>query len=127
MMKESITSLGLRAIAFSYIDLNFQEYQNIKNQENYEQLLFENHTFIAIVALEDPLRERAARFIEFAKTGNINVRMITGDNLDTAKKYALDCGILTPGEENDGKSAMTAEDFRKKIGFEEMATSIGRQ
>jgi len=90
-----MTSQGLRAIAFSYTNLSKKQYFEIKNQENYEQLLFERHTFIALVALEDPLREAAARFIDFAKSGDINVRMITGDNLDTAKKYALDCGILT--------------------------------
>jgi len=55
------------------------------------------HTFIGIVALEDPLRKRAANFIELAKRGDVTVRMITGDNLDTAKKYALDCGLLTLG------------------------------
>jgi len=38
--------------------------------------------------------------------------MITGDNLDTAKKYALDCGILTADQMNNDNYAMTAESFR---------------
>ena len=43
------------------------------------------------------MRDRASKFIKFANKGNITVRMITGDNLDTAKKVALDCGILADG------------------------------
>jgi len=52
--------------------------------------------------------------------------MISGDNLETAKKCALDCGILTADQMNDSDRAMTAYDFREKIGFEEMSTSIAR-
>jgi Ca2+-transporting ATPase len=96
-MKDEMTSRGLRAIAFSYRDLSVQEYENIRHDENFEQILFEKHTFQAIVALEDPLRDRASKFIKFANKGKITVRMITGDNLDTAKKVALDCGILADG------------------------------
>ncbi len=96
-MKDEMTSRGLRAIAFSYRDLSVQEYENIRHDVNFEQILFEKHTFQAIVALEDPLRDRAAKFIKFANKGKITVRMITGDNLDTAKKVALDCGILADG------------------------------
>jgi len=117
-MKDEMTSKGLRVIAFSYRDLSVQEYENMRHDENFEKLLFEKHTFQAIVALEDPLRERASKFISFAKKGKITVRMITGDNFDTAKKVALDCGILADGEQNDSKSAMEAKNFREKIGFE---------
>lgn len=116
-MKDEMTSKGLRVIAFSYRDLSVQAYENMKRDENFEKLLFEKHTFQAIVALEDPLRERASKFIAFAKKGKITVRMLTGDNFDTAKKVALDCGILDDGEQNDSKSAMEAKQFREKIGF----------
>jgi P-type E1-E2 ATPase len=117
-MKKEMSSKGLRVIAFSYRDLSEEDYEKMRDDENFEKLLFEKHTFQAIVALEDPLRERASKFISFAKKGKITVRMITGDNFDTAKKVALDCGILADGEQNDLKSAMEAKEFRKRIGFE---------
>jgi magnesium-transporting ATPase (P-type) len=117
-MKDEMSSKGLRVIAFSYRDLKVEEYKKMRDDENFEKLIFEKHTFQAIVALEDPLRERASKFISFAKKGKITVRMITGDNFDTAKKVALDCGILADGEQNDSKSAMEAKNFREKIGFE---------
>ena len=36
--------------------------------------------------------------MKYAAKGFINVRMISGDNLDTASVIALDAGILKPEE-----------------------------
>lgn len=54
-------------------------------------------TLLGIVGIEDPLRAPVVESIRDCKRAGIFVRMITGDNVLTAKKIAEDCGILTPG------------------------------
>jgi len=47
--------------------------------------------------MKDPLRDRAKSVIEYAQKGRVNVRMISGDDLETAKAMAFDAGILVNG------------------------------
>jgi Ca2+-transporting ATPase len=42
------------------------------------------------------LRAEVPQAVSDCKAAGIVVRMITGDNLQTAKKIAENCGILTP-------------------------------
>lgn len=51
-----------------------------------------------MVGMKDPLRDRVKQVVSYAKKGRINVRMISGDNLDTARAIAFDAGILGEGE-----------------------------
>lgn len=51
----------------------------------------------AIVGIIDPLREDVKAAVKTAQEAGVMVRMITGDNIHTAKAIARDCGILTPG------------------------------
>jgi Ca2+-transporting ATPase len=52
-------------------------------------------TLIGIYALQDPLRDEVVRSVRICHKAGINVRMVTGDNIDTAKAIALEAGILT--------------------------------
>ena len=40
------------------------------------------------------------------------MRMVTGDNVETARAIAIKCGIITKG---DGYGVMEGKDFRRKI------------
>ncbi len=51
----------------------------------------------AIVGIQDGIRSGAPEAIATAQKAGITVRMITGDNLFTAKAIATACGILTDG------------------------------
>lgn len=42
--------------------------------------------------------------------------MVSGDHLETAKKIAVDAGIITKEEAEMDNVCMTGEDFRSKIG-----------
>jgi magnesium-transporting ATPase (P-type) len=42
--------------------------------------------------------------------------MVTGDHIETAKKVALACGIITEEEANDHGVCMLGEDFINAIG-----------
>ena len=61
-----------------------------------------------VVALEDPIRSDVKEAVATAIRAGITLRMVTGDNLETACAIARQCGILT----EDGISILGA-DFRK--------------
>lgn len=42
--------------------------------------------------------------------------MVSGDNLETAKQYAIKSGILTEDEAKHQNACMVGEDFRKLVG-----------
>lgn len=42
--------------------------------------------------------------------------MISGDHIETCKRVALACGIITEDEQDSGAVVMTGEDFLKAVG-----------
>lgn len=59
------------------------------------EALEKNLTLIGIYALQDPLRDEVIKSVNICHKAGINVRMVTGDNIDTAKAIAIEAGILT--------------------------------
>ncbi len=53
--------------------------------------------FDALVGIVDPLRQDVVAAVETCQNAGIIVRMVTGDNLDTANAIAKQAGILTKG------------------------------
>lgn len=62
----------------------------------------------AIFGIMDPLRPDVPQAVRACQQAGVFVRMITGDNLATAKAIATECGILT-----EGGVALEGPDFRK--------------
>ncbi|XP_078466825.1 plasma membrane calcium-transporting ATPase 2-like isoform X2 [Lampetra planeri] len=54
---------------------------------------------IAVVGIEDPVRPEVPRAIAQCQRAGISVRMVTGDNISTARAIATKCGILVPGND----------------------------
>lgn len=57
----------------------------------------EGMTAIAIVGIQDPVRPEVRDAILKCQQAGITVRMVTGDNINTARSIATACGILKPG------------------------------
>jgi len=72
------------------------------------KLLENNLCLDALVGIADPLRKEVVEAVLTCQNAGIIVRMVTGDNIDTANAIAKQAGILT----SDGLS-MTGEEFRK--------------
>ncbi|TPX40764.1 hypothetical protein SeMB42_g02874 [Synchytrium endobioticum] len=70
-------------------------------------------TCAAIVGIEDPLRPGVASAVQACQRAGVVVRMVTGDNVLTARAIAAKCGILT----RHGK-VMEGSAFRKLSGPE---------
>jgi len=57
---------------------------------------------IALVGIKDPVRPEVPRAVALCQRAGIIVRMVTGDNLQTARFIARECGILTDGVAMEG-------------------------
>ena len=66
--------------------------------------------------MQDPVRKEVPAAVEQCKHAGIRVRMVTGDNINTARFIARECGILT----EDGL-ALEGPVFRKMSDAELMA------
>ncbi|KAL8160727.1 hypothetical protein V2J09_002264 [Rumex salicifolius] len=67
------------------------------------------YTCIGIVGIKDPVRPGVRESVAICRAAGITVRMVTGDNINTAKAIARECGILT-----DDGIAIEGPDFREK-------------
>lgn len=91
-------------------------------RREYDSDLFYLGTF----GLEDPLRPEINKPINLIKYGHTdtntetstqaNVRMISGDHLETCKNVAVKAGIVKPQELTMENTALTGEEFREAIG-----------
>lgn len=70
---------------------------------------FEGYTCIGIVGIKDPVRPGVKESVAICRSAGITVRMVTGDNINTAKAIARECGILT-----DKGIAIEGPEFRMK-------------
>mmetsp|Transcript_14213 Transcript_14213/g.23654 ORF Transcript_14213/g.23654 Transcript_14213/m.23654 type:complete len:1068 (-) Transcript_14213:64-3267(-) len=93
---------ALRTIAIAH-----RVVSTLTGDEDAEQLETEL-TIDAVFGIKDPLRPDVKAAVEQCQEAGIFVRMVTGDNIDTAKAIARECGILT-----EGGLAMEGPVFRK--------------
>jgi len=89
---EGYASQGLRAITVAYRDLEHPSWGDNQTGDGFEEDL----VMIGIMAIEDPLRVEVPDSVLKCQRAGIIVRMVTGDNILTARKIATDCHILAP-------------------------------
>lgn len=107
MLNGLMTTKGLRVIAFSISDMSLSAFeelqertQNFQAENSFHELDIQNQTFLALVALKDPLRADLKDTLGYAPLSGITLRLISGDHLNTAKAVAVDAGIMTLVEFN---------------------------
>ncbi|TMW63595.1 hypothetical protein Poli38472_002536 [Pythium oligandrum] len=106
---EKYASQGYRTLCLSFRDVNVPAEEISKwSDEDIEQDL----TCVAIVGIEDPVRAEVPEAIENCAKAGITVRMVTGDNITTARSIAKKCGIIKPG---DGSLVMEGLEFRTRV------------
>ncbi|CAG8448465.1 10690_t:CDS:2 [Acaulospora colombiana] len=64
--------------------------------------LVEEITLLGIMGIEDPLREGVREAVQDCHRAGVKVRMVTGDNVLTAKSIATKCGIYNGGTIMEG-------------------------
>lgn len=86
---------GLRTICLAYRDFS----AGTEPDWDSEGDILSDLTCIAVVGIEDPVRPEVPDAILKCQRAGITVRMVTGDNINTARAIASKCGILLPGED----------------------------
>ncbi|KAK6455784.1 Ca2+-transporting P-type ATPase [Scheffersomyces xylosifermentans] len=67
----------------------------------------------ALVGIQDPLKDGVPKAVLQCKEAGVTVRMVTGDNLSTAKAISKGCNILTPDDLSNEYAFMEGPEFRK--------------
>uniref|UniRef100_A0A8C0LB60 Calcium-transporting ATPase n=1 Tax=Canis lupus dingo TaxID=286419 RepID=A0A8C0LB60_CANLU len=86
---------GLRTICIAYRDFAAAQEPDWDNENE----VVGDLTCIAVVGIEDPVRPEVPEAIRKCQRAGITVRMVTGDNINTARAIAAKCGIIQPGED----------------------------
>ncbi|XDV52225.1 hypothetical protein PO909_020970, partial [Leuciscus waleckii] len=92
---EPMACNGLRTICVAYRDFSGNPEPNWEDENN----ILTDLTAICVVGIEDPVRPEVPDAILKCQRAGITVRMVTGDNINTARAIAIKCGIIQPGED----------------------------
>jgi Ca2+-transporting ATPase len=103
----SLASRAMRTLAFAHKEIT-------DNDETETGLLWDGY-----VGIRDPLRDDIARSVNSCQQAGIKVRMVTGDNPETAQAIARDAGILQGGK------VMTGSEFRSLIKDDQVTAARG--
>ncbi|XP_050026492.1 plasma membrane calcium-transporting ATPase 2 isoform X6 [Dermacentor andersoni] len=117
---EPMASNGLRTISIAYKDYILMG-SNTKANEvavpqepdwEDEDNIVKDLTCVCVVGIEDPVRPEVPEAIRKCQRAGITVRMVTGDNVNTARSIALKCGIIKPG---DDFLVLEGKEFNRRI------------
>ena len=112
LLIQELCSKELRVLGLAIKSMDFKD-------EDWSQEHFESGmTFIGLVAMKDSLRKDAKKAVRQVQQTGVTVRMVTGDNLETAVSIARLTGILEELEdpENEKLAVMLGKDFRSRTG-----------
>ncbi|KAJ5702711.1 ATPase P-type K/Mg/Cd/Cu/Zn/Na/Ca/Na/H-transporter [Penicillium malachiteum] len=99
---DNYTSRSLRCIALVWRDFEQWPPRGAETQETDRNMavfesVFKDMTLFGLFGIQDPVRPGVAEAVHTCQRAGVFVRMVTGDNINTAKAIAQECGIYTPG------------------------------
>ncbi|GMN46796.1 hypothetical protein TIFTF001_015977 [Ficus carica] len=104
---QGMAASSLRCIAFAHKQVEAKEIEDSK------QAFEENGlTLLGMVGIKDPCRPGVKKAVEDCQNAGVNIKMITGDNIFTAKAIATECGILKQGQDMLSGAVIEGEEFR---------------
>ncbi len=112
---EPVDLSGVRALALRAMrTLAFAHKEITGGDESESTLVWDGY-----VGIRDPLRENVPAAVVSCRNAGIVVRMVTGDNMDTARSIASEAGIYRSG------LLLTGKEFRE-MGENERVSAAGR-
>ncbi|XP_056000325.1 plasma membrane calcium-transporting ATPase 2-like isoform X5 [Ostrea edulis] len=118
---EPMAGDGLRTICIAYKDYHTDASTRTEDNEELmkddhdwedEDSVVQNLTCVLVTGIQDPVRDEVPASIRQCQSAGITVRMVTGDNVNTARSIAAKCGILTP---NENFLVLDGKEFNKRI------------
>ncbi|XP_050228032.1 calcium-transporting ATPase 9, plasma membrane-type-like isoform X2 [Mercurialis annua] len=91
---DDMAARSLRCIAIAYRSYDSDKVPAEEEDLQKWVLPEDDLVLLAIVGIKDPCRPGVKNAVRICTESGVKVRMVTGDNLQTAKAIALECGIL---------------------------------
>ena len=112
------SNLTLRNLAIAFKEISFEEFNNfMASKMNTDHLNYEveqtGFTLIGIAAINDALRPGVPQSVDMCRQADVNVIMITGDDITIAEAIAKNAGIIKPSE---NYLSITGKQFIDRIG-----------
>ncbi|XP_020234394.1 putative calcium-transporting ATPase 13, plasma membrane-type [Cajanus cajan] len=107
---QGMAASSLRCIAFAHVEVAEEE---VEDEEGNTMVKVKDNglTLLGLVGIKDPCRPGVKAAVEACQHAGVNVKMITGDNVFTARAIATECGILRPNQDTVG-AVVEGEEFR---------------
>ncbi|KAG5560223.1 hypothetical protein RHGRI_003495 [Rhododendron griersonianum] len=112
---QGMAASSLRCIAFAHKQV--QEQENEEGKIHIEENCL---TLLGLVGLKDPCRPGAKKAVDECQYAGVKVKMITGDNIFTARAIATECGILKPNQDMESGAVVEGVEFRNYTPEERM-------
>ncbi|XP_050240739.1 putative calcium-transporting ATPase 13, plasma membrane-type [Quercus robur] len=96
---QGMAASSLRCIAFAHKQISKEDQEHDMEQKMIEE---DGLTLLGLVGIKDPCRPGVKKAVEDCQNAGVNIKMITGDNVFTAKAIATECGILRFDQDMSG-------------------------
>ncbi|KAJ4709208.1 Calcium-transporting ATPase [Melia azedarach] len=128
---EDMASCSLRCVAIAYRSYEMEKVPVDEDQLSQWALPEDDLVLLAIVGLKDPCRPSVKDAVRLCQIAGVKVRMVTGDNIQTAKAIALECGILSSAADATEPNIIEGKSFRalsdaEREEFAEKISVMGR-
>ncbi|MCL7038594.1 hypothetical protein MKW94_023467 [Papaver nudicaule] len=111
---------SLRCIAFAHKEIPYEELKYKEDGKTHQSLKDDNLTLIGLVGIKDPCRPGVEGAVRACQDAGVHIKMITGDNVFTARAIAIECGILKAGQELNSGVVVEGVEFRNYTEEERM-------
>ncbi|KAM7527232.1 hypothetical protein LguiB_030642 [Lonicera macranthoides] len=122
---EGMAASSLRCIAFAHKEIPEDEMKDNQDAETRQNLKEDGLTLLGLVGIKDPCRPGAKAAIQVCRAAGVDIKMVTGDNVFTAKAIAAECGILEPDQQVNKGEVVEGIEFRNYT-LEERMEKVGR-
>ncbi|PIN07122.1 Calcium transporting ATPase [Handroanthus impetiginosus] len=109
---EDMASRSLRCVAIAYRLYETEKLPTSDEELDNWQLPEGDLILLAIVGIKDPCRSGVRDAVQLCSNAGVKVRMVTGDNLQTARAIALECGILQSNADATEPNLIEGKTFR---------------
>ncbi|KAL4876710.1 hypothetical protein BJY04DRAFT_222885 [Aspergillus karnatakaensis] len=89
--EEAITSFAQKSLRT--IGIVYKDFEDLPDLD----VPLGDLTLLGVVGIQDPVRPGVPAAVQNAKRAGVTTRMVTGDNIITARSIAIECGIFTDG------------------------------
>ncbi|GAB4838302.1 Calcium-transporting ATPase 10, plasma membrane-type [Ancistrocladus abbreviatus] len=123
---EEMAVKSLRCVAIAYRPYRSEKVPTDEEELVHWKLPEDELVLLAVVGIKDPCRPGVRDAVELCTCAGVKVRMVTGDNLQTAKAIALECGILASDADANEPNLIEGKTFRalSEIRRQEIAEKI---